>query len=66
MMPSWTEPIILVLIVVNAIVLTIQSARSLTLLDATNDDSNPMLPPVHGYFHTWEDYALFVLFIIFT
>lgn len=66
MLPSWTEPIILVLIVVNAIVLTIQSARSLTLPDATNDDSNPMPTPVHGYFHTWEDYALFVLFIIFT
>ncbi|KAJ7487241.1 Ion transport protein-domain-containing protein [Mycena galericulata] len=54
----WTEPIILLLIIFNAVVLTIQAARPLTLSD----------PPlqVSGYFHTWEDYALFVLFILFT
>lgn len=66
--PSWTEPIILVLIVFNAIVLTIQSARSFTLPDSSDGDGDgDTLPaPVHGYFHTWEDYALFILFILFT
>ncbi|KAJ6602707.1 Ion transport protein-domain-containing protein [Mycena vulgaris] len=54
----WTEPIILLLIIFNAVVLTIQSARPLTLDDAP--------ARVTGYFHAWEDYALFVLFIIFT
>ncbi|KAF7334437.1 hypothetical protein MVEN_02273100 [Mycena venus] len=54
----WTEPIILVLIILNAVLLTIQSSRSLTL-------ANP--PAVYkGYFQSWEDVALFVLFIIFT
>ncbi|KAF8146237.1 Ion transport protein-domain-containing protein [Mycena galopus ATCC 62051] len=54
----WTEPIILVLIILNAVLLTIQSAQSLTL-------ATP--PTVYkGYFRTWEDFALFVLFIIFT
>ncbi|KAJ7726287.1 Ion transport protein-domain-containing protein [Mycena maculata] len=54
----WTEPIILLLIIFNAVVLTIQASRSFTLSD----------PPVQitGYFHSWEDYALFVLFILFT
>ena len=64
--PRWTEPIILLLIVFNAIVLTIQAARGITLPDATNSDPNPMPPPVKGFFHTWEDYALFILFILFT
>ncbi|KAJ7112947.1 Ion transport protein-domain-containing protein [Mycena epipterygia] len=54
----WTEPIILLLIIFNAVVLTIQSSRSLTL-------SNPPTR-VTGYFHSWEDYTLFVLFIGFT
>ncbi|KAJ6570981.1 Ion transport protein-domain-containing protein [Mycena vulgaris] len=54
----WTEPIILLLIIFNAVVLTIQSSHSLTL------DDPPAL--VTGYFHAWEDYALFVLFIIFS
>ncbi|KAJ7479857.1 Ion transport protein-domain-containing protein [Mycena latifolia] len=54
----WTEPIILLLIIFNAVVLTIQSSRSLTLNDAPST--------VTGYFHTWEDYALFVLFVFFT
>lgn len=46
---------------VNAIVLTIQGARNLTLSDA--DD----LPePVRGYFQNWEDWVLFGLFVIFT
>ncbi|KAJ7186710.1 Ion transport protein-domain-containing protein, partial [Mycena filopes] len=54
----WTEPIILLLIILNAVLLTIQAARPLTLAD----------PPavVKGYFHAWEDTALFILFILFT
>ncbi|KAG6837569.1 hypothetical protein H0H93_006983 [Arthromyces matolae] len=59
----WTEPVILVLIIINAVVLSIQAAPALTL--STSDGS--VLPPrIKGYFHSWEDYALFVLFIIFT
>ncbi|TFK38523.1 high-affinity cell membrane calcium channel [Crucibulum laeve] len=59
----WTEPIILILIVLNAVILTIQAFPSLTLPTA----DGPALPPkVKGYFHTWEDYALFALFVVFT
>ncbi|KAL5522184.1 CCH1 [Sanghuangporus sanghuang] len=61
---SWTEPVVLLLIVFNAIVLTIQAARSLTLPDDGSTD--PLPPPVRGYFHAWEDYALFFLFMTFT
>lgn len=51
----WTEPIILVLILANAVVLTIQSAPYL------------ITPRVGApYFHTWEDYTLFALFLVFT
>ena len=56
-----TEPLILVLIIVNAVVLTIQGAKSLTLAD---EDAEP--PRLKGYFHSWEDYVLFALFIVFT
>ena len=42
-------------------VLTIQASRSLTLSD---DDDGPA--PVTGYFHSWEDYALFGLFVFYT
>lgn len=51
----WTEPAILILIMVYVVVLTIQSAPA--LFDPRPGD---------GFFHTWEDYALFVLFIVFT
>ncbi|KAG9016762.1 calcium channel protein [Tulasnella sp. 427] len=51
----WTEPIILLLIMFNAVVLTIQAHRSVFIVGRED-----------GFFHTWEDYALFVLFIIFT
>uniref|UniRef100_D8Q6Y7 Calcium-channel protein CCH1 n=1 Tax=Schizophyllum commune (strain H4-8 / FGSC 9210) TaxID=578458 RepID=D8Q6Y7_SCHCM len=57
----WTEPFILLLIIINAVVLTIQASRSLTLSD---DDDTPA--PVTGYFHSWEDYALFGLFVFYT
>lgn len=40
---------------VYVVVLTIQSAPALF---------EPR--PGDGFFHTWEDYALFVLFIVFT
>ncbi|KAJ7058571.1 Ion transport protein-domain-containing protein [Mycena amicta] len=54
----WTELVILLLIILNAVILTIQASRTLLLSD----------PPtvIRGYFHQWEDFALFVLFIIFT
>ncbi|KZT03083.1 uncharacterized protein LAESUDRAFT_660488 [Laetiporus sulphureus 93-53] len=58
----WTEPIILLLIVFNAVVLTIQSHKSAAL--ASDGSQNP--PVVNGYFHIWEDYALFALFCFFT
>ncbi|KLO12110.1 hypothetical protein SCHPADRAFT_875932 [Schizopora paradoxa] len=61
----WTEPVILLLIIVNAIVLTVQAARSLTLPDSSGDNTSRP-PPVHGYFHSWEDYVLFVMFILFS
>ena len=57
----WTEPTILVLIVINAVVLTIQASPTLTL---ASGNASPQA--VNGYFHTWEDYALFVLFVFFT
>ncbi|KAH7925746.1 hypothetical protein BV22DRAFT_1128786 [Leucogyrophana mollusca] len=58
---SWTEPIILMLIVLNAIVLTFQASHS-SLLPTSGG------PPAHrkGYFHHWPDYILFVLFVLFT
>ncbi|TFK51284.1 hypothetical protein OE88DRAFT_1800091 [Heliocybe sulcata] len=60
----WTEPTVLVLIIVNAIVLTIQAARTQV---APGDSDNPGMPaPVKGYFHSWEDYVLFGLFLVFT
>ncbi|KAG6833309.1 hypothetical protein H0H87_008941 [Tephrocybe sp. NHM501043] len=59
----WTEPIILVLIIINAVVLSIQAALPLTL---STSDGTAVPPRIKGYFHSWEDYALFVLFIIFT
>ncbi|KAF7291112.1 hypothetical protein MIND_01254300 [Mycena indigotica] len=54
----WTELAILFLIVANAVILTIQASRTLVLSDP------PLI--IKGYFHQWEDYALFVLFVIFT
>ncbi|KAG6861044.1 hypothetical protein C0995_004545 [Termitomyces sp. Mi166 len=59
----WTEPIILVLIIVNAVVLTLQATLPLTL---STSDGTAVPPRIKGYFHSWEDYALFALFIIFT
>ncbi|KAF8646018.1 hypothetical protein AX16_007443 [Volvariella volvacea WC 439] len=59
----WTEPVILVLIIAHAVILTIQAAPTLTLPTPDGDDVQPR---VVGYFQTWEDYALFTLFIIFT
>lgn len=56
----WTEPIILLLIIFNAVVLTIQAARGIAPL---NSDSHLQ---TKGYFQGWEDHALFVLFIVFT
>ncbi|KAI0919913.1 hypothetical protein AcV5_001858 [Taiwanofungus camphoratus] len=58
----WTEPLILLLIIFNAVVLTLQAAHSAAL--PADGSENP--PVVKGYFHAWEDYALFVLFCFFT
>jgi hypothetical protein len=52
----WTEPCILLLIIVNALVLTIQAARELFITD----------PFPHGGLKTWEDVVLFSLFVVFT
>ncbi|KAG8696198.1 calcium channel protein, partial [Ceratobasidium sp. 394] len=52
---TWTEPIILALIFANAVFLTTQAWRSVYVFGR-----------IDGYFKTWEDYALFILFCIFT
>ena len=57
---SLTEPCILLLIILHAVVLTVQAARSVAL----EKGQDP--PQVRGYFQTWEDYTLFVLFVLFT
>ncbi|KAI0822128.1 Ion transport protein-domain-containing protein [Trametes gibbosa] len=61
---TWTEPVILFLIILNGLVLTIQASRPHALPEDWPDDTPP--PPVVGYFHRWEDYVLFVLFCLFT
>ncbi|KAK7696443.1 hypothetical protein QCA50_001100 [Cerrena zonata] len=58
---QWTEPCILLLIIFNAVALTNQAARSVAPAD-----SSVSPPQIHGFFHAWEDYALFVLFVLFT
>ncbi|GAA5872257.1 hypothetical protein JCM8547_004796 [Rhodosporidiobolus lusitaniae] len=52
----WTEPIILLLIILQVVVLTIQAAP--------NVYDHPR--PTKGYFHSWEDYILFAIFVFFT
>ncbi|KAI0667461.1 Ion transport protein-domain-containing protein [Trametes maxima] len=59
----WTEPTILLLIIFNGLVLTIQASRPHALPEDWEDDRPP---PVAGYFHAWEDYVLFGLFSLFT
>ena len=58
----WTEPLILLSIIFNAVVLTIQAARNL----APSADGPGDPPQISGYFHQWEDYALFILFIFYS
>lgn len=53
---SWTEPAILVLIVLQVVVQTIRSSYDVY--------THPR--PTLGYFHTWEDVVLFVIFCAFT
>lgn len=53
---SFVDPFIFLLIVLNAIILTVQSSKSVWDFPR----------PTAGYFHEWEDYALFGLFCIFT
>ncbi|ORY24315.1 high-affinity cell membrane calcium channel [Naematelia encephala] len=50
-----TEPVILMMIIANVVVLAIQSARG---LNEPREDT--------GYFQSWEDVVLLVLFSIFT
>ncbi|OJA17446.1 hypothetical protein AZE42_05939 [Rhizopogon vesiculosus] len=57
----WTEPSILCLIIINACVLISQASDTLLL---PSDQTMPS--PQQGYFHIWEDYVLFGLFILFT
>ncbi|GAA6055172.1 hypothetical protein JCM3770_002218 [Rhodotorula araucariae] len=52
----WTEPIILVLIVLQVVVQTIQAAP--------NVYEHPR--PTKGFFHTWEDWILFAIFCAYT
>lgn len=56
----WTEPLILLLIFANAVMLSLQARHALF---PSEDGTSP---PIKGYFHEWEDTALFALFIIFT
>ena len=51
---------VLALIIVNAVALVVQASRTLLL--------SPTQVPVAvtGYFHAWEDFVLFALFILFT
>ncbi|KAK4687032.1 voltage-dependent calcium channel, partial [Tremellales sp. Uapishka_1] len=51
----WTEPAILILIIVNVVVLAIQGSSA---LNTPRTDA--------GYFNSWEDVVLLVLFGIFT
>ncbi|KAF9447122.1 hypothetical protein P691DRAFT_761034 [Macrolepiota fuliginosa MF-IS2] len=60
---SWTEAIILGLIVLNAVILSVQAFPSLTF---PQSDPPALTPTAGGYFNTWEDWALFILFSIFT
>ena len=52
---SFTEPIILGLIIANVVVLAIQAAPA---LNTPREDD--------GYFQSWEDGVLLILFLIFT
>ncbi|KIY67001.1 hypothetical protein CYLTODRAFT_376891 [Cylindrobasidium torrendii FP15055 ss-10] len=54
-----TEIAILLCIILNAVVLTIQAAPSLHY-----EGDRP--PRVRGFFHEWEDYVLFGIFIFYT
>lgn len=56
----WTEPAILCSILLYAVLLTIQASRTVTLPNA-----NASPPPVVGFFHAWEDYIIFSLFVFF-
>ncbi|KAG1745083.1 Ion transport protein-domain-containing protein [Suillus paluster] len=57
----WTEPLILCFIILNACVLISQASRTVLL---PSDQAMPT--PQKGFFHVWEDYVLFGLFILFT
>ncbi|GAA5835858.1 hypothetical protein JCM9279_002122 [Rhodotorula babjevae] len=52
----WTEPTILVLIVLQVVVQTIQAAPDVY--------EHPR--PTKGYFHSWEDWVLFACFCLYT
>jgi hypothetical protein len=52
---SWTEPIILGLIILYGVTLVVQSATTLNEPRARQ-----------GYFHGWEDVVILVVFAIFT
>ena len=59
---KWTEPLILLSIIFDAVILTLQAALNI----APSADSNGDPLQMQGYFHNWEDHALFILFIFFT
>lgn len=56
---------ILVLIFIHAIVLIIQSSHS--IFDGNDDsDTNSDFVPRPPYFSQWEDFVLFVLFVLYS
>ncbi|KAF8489571.1 Ion transport protein-domain-containing protein, partial [Russula emetica] len=57
----YSQPLILCSIIFYAVLLTIQSSRTLTL-----STPNATPPAVKGYFHMWEDYIIFALFVFFS
>ena len=57
LMWTWTEPIVLVLILAYVVIVCVQSSSSVF--------TSPR-PSTRGYFFAWEDWAIFVLMILFT
>ena len=56
----WTEPLILCSILLYAVLLTIQASRTLAL---SGPGATP--PQEKHFFHQWEDYIIFALFVFF-
>ena len=57
LMWTWTEPVVLALILAYVVIVCVQSSASVF--------TSPR-PSTPGYFFQWEDWAIFVLMILFT